>query len=186
MHVAALVASRVECVALIETLGPWTTAADKIPRQLAKSLTQRVHRPQRVHASLEAAAVANSKGFLKTPLAATRVMVARGTRPAAGPGGSRGYVWRADPRLRELSRQPMTTDTVRAFASAVACPVLVVTAADGIYSKRDPEEVQRRLSYYKHLTHVVLDSGGHHCHLVQPQPVTDRVLQFFARCHSPA
>lgn len=173
-------------MALVETLGPWTTPADKIPKQLAKSLTQRSHRPQRVHASLEAAAVANSKGFLKTPLAATRVMVARGTRPATAPGGGRGYVWRADARLREVSRQPMTTDTVRAFATAVRCPVLVVTAVDGIYAKRDQEEVQRRLSYYKRLTHVVLSEGGHHCHLVQPQPVNERLLEFFARCHGQA
>ena len=181
VSLTAHVPRSVQRVVLVETLGPWATSVSKIPSQLAKSIAKRSHRPPRVHPTLEAAAVANSKGFLKTPLPATRVMVERGVRPArAGAGGKQGYVWRADPRLREVSRMPFTEEVVRAFIEAVTCPVLVITAADGLYAKRDPQEVARRLSWFSHLKHVELSAGSHHCHLIVPDKVAREAVSFLA------
>lgn len=172
---AAMWPERVTRVMMLESIGAWATEESKMVDALRKSVAQRPHRPPRVHASLEAAAVANSKGFLRTPLEACRVLVARGTRQVEG-----GYVWRADPRLLDRSRLPFTASVCKAYASAVTQPVLLVLASDGIYSRRPAEPVRERKACFRQLTDVVVEGGGHHFHLTKPDIVAKHVLAFLA------
>jgi len=158
---------------MIESLGPFTTAAKDLPSSLAASIAKRSHRPARIHQSLEDAAVANSQGMLRVPLPASRIMVRRGVKKKDD-----GYIWRADPKLRARSRLPMTEEIVESFLKAVKCPTLVVTAHDGLRLVQGDELIRQRLGLMEKAKHIELESGGHHIHITEAESVVAPTKSF--------
>lgn len=87
-----------------------------------------------------------------------------------------GLAWAFDPLHRTTSPMPFSTPMYKAFASAVACPVLYVTG--GALGYRPPDE-EDRLVAFRSLERFDLPHAGHMVHWVEPEKLSDRLVAFF-------
>lgn len=148
---AAMVAAgaepgRIERMALLDILGPETWPAANAPDALARSLAVVRERSaksglagQRLRAfpSVEDAAKQRAEKCVGGPMALSLAMplAARGVSAQPEDNGSSSYVWSSDSALMLPSPQFLSEEALRAYLRRIKCPVLVVTAADGIYKK---------------------------------------------------
>ena len=100
----------------------------------------------------------------------------KATRPAPdGPPGSR--IWKHDPLHRTRSPLVFLLPMLEAFVNRIACPVLLVNAADSKFSfLHDPE----RQALYRDAQVRTLPDAGHMMQLDQPERLADMLLEFFA------
>ncbi|MEE8410598.1 MAG: alpha/beta hydrolase [Myxococcota bacterium] len=144
---------------LLEGLGPLSGEAADAPDRLARAVASRarfVGKRSPVHAGREAATARVVEATRMSPEAAA-ILVARGTREVDG-----GVTWCTDPRLRGVSALRLTEEQVRAFLARIACPTLLVVAADGL--PFDTDLGRGRAACVPNITIETLD-GGHHVHL---------------------
>lgn len=170
--VPAVAPDRVERLVLLEGFGPWVQSPEDTPRHLAEALAQEARwagTPQRAFPSLDAAVLARVVGS-DLDNGHARLLVERAVEAAAG-----GVRFRHDQRLRAHARLRMTEDQVRAFLSAIRCPVLAVRAHPGW--EFDEEEVGARLAMIPDVRRLDVD-GGHHVHLSHPELVAPAIRSF--------
>ena len=173
--VAGTVPGRVERLALLDGLGPLTTAPADAPAALGRALTQTRERPRqhRVYRDLQHAVdfLLLARGAIGEQ--AARVLAARGLKEVTG-----GMRWRHDPRLRGASSMRLTEPQVQAFLARIDCEVLVLRTARG-WLNSSPE-LEQRLACLRQVRHELI-AGGHHVHLSDPAPVARLVGEFLGR-----
>lgn len=175
---AAALPERIERLALIDGLLPYTTPADEVPEKLGKALLAELELPNRrkpVYASVAEAVAARLRGALTVSREAAELLAERGLMAVPG-----GYTWRSDPHLRLPSRLRFTPEQARACVRALACPTALVIAADGLL-RPHPEALALAREQACFTLHEL--PGGHHLHLddVQgAQAVADCFNAFFA------
>ena len=156
---AAALPERVERLALIDGLVPYTGEAEQAPEKLGEALRAQLAlagKRKPVYASADAAVAARMKGIGAISREAAELLAGRGLMPVAG-----GYTWRTDSRLTLPSPLRLSRAHATAFIHQVRCPVSLVLAEQGLLEEEPgilrlieglPFQIQRL-------------PGGHHLHL---------------------
>lgn len=149
---------RIERLALIDGVIPYTGEAESAPRKLGEALrallaVERKRKP--VYASFEQAVAARMKGVGAVSREAAERLAQRGLMPVPG-----GYTWRTDPRLMLPSPLRLTLAHAQAFAQRVECPTSLIIARQGLMTDAKVIEFIDSLPFESHRLH-----GGHHLHL---------------------
>jgi len=155
---AGAMAERIERLALIDGLIPYTGEAESAPRKLGEALrallaVDRKRKP--VYASFDQAVAARMKGVGAVSREAAERLSQRGLMPVPG-----GYTWRTDPRLMLPSPLRLTLAHAQAFAQRVECPTSLIIARQGLMTDAKVIEFIDSLPFESHRLH-----GGHHLHL---------------------
>lgn len=155
---AAAMPERVERLALIDGLVPFTgeagTTAENLGRALkAQLLLGRKQKP--VYPSIERAVAARMKDGAVSREAA-ELLAERGLMPVPG-----GYTWRTDPRLTLPSPLRFTRDGALNLLDSLRCPVSLVLAREGVLGRKSGvrDHLDGRPFAIEELP------GGHHLHL---------------------
>lgn len=155
---AGAMPERVERLALIDGVIPFTGEAEGAPQKLGEALrallkVEKKRKP--VYATFEQAVAARMKGVGAVSWEAAELLAQRGLMPVPG-----GYTWRTDPRLMLPSPLRLSLAHAQAFIQAVACPTSLVLAEQGLLVDADLRERVHALPFELH--HL---AGGHHLHL---------------------
>lgn len=172
---AGAVPDRVQCLALLEGLGPLTEDPKHAAERLRKALDEEERKHGKaapVYATPGEAVRRLEASMSRLSPAAAQTLAARGLREVEG-----GVTWRSDPRLRLPSRLRMTEEQVLTFLGAIACPVLLVRASQGFPFA--PKAESARVAALRDVKVVELP-GGHHLHLDTPEPVAAEIRGLFA------
>jgi len=155
---AGAMPERVERLALIDGVVPFTGEAAGAPQKLGESLRALLkvdHKRKPVYATFEQAVAARMKGVGAVSWEAAELLAQRGLMPVPG-----GYTWRTDARLMLPSPLRLSHAHAQAFIQAVACPASLVLAEQGLLVDPDLRELAQALPFELH--HL---PGGHHLHL---------------------
>jgi len=155
---AGALPERVERLALIDGVIPYTGEADSAPQKLGSALEALLavnDKRKPVYASFDQAVEARMKGVGAVSREAAELLAQRGLMPVPG-----GYTWRTDPRLMLPSAMRLTRAHALAFVSRVACPTSLVLAEQGLMMQ--PELLELVESFPFDIRRLV---GGHHLHL---------------------
>ncbi|WP_313339547.1 alpha/beta hydrolase [Stutzerimonas nitrititolerans] len=155
---AGAMPERIERLALIDGLIPYTGEAESAPRKLGEALrallaVDRKRKP--VYASFDQAVAARMKGVGAVSREAAERLAQRGLMPVPG-----GYTWRTDPRLMLPSPLRLTLAHAQAFAQRVECPTSLIIARQGLMTDAKVIEFIDSLPFESHRLH-----GGHQLHL---------------------
>lgn len=155
---AGAMPERIERLALIDGVIPYTGEAESAPRKLSEALrallaVERKRKP--VYASFDQAVAARMKGVGAVSREAAERLAQRGLMPVPG-----GYTWRTDPRLMLPSPLRLTLAHAQAFAQRVECPTSLIIARQGLMTDAKVIEFIDSLPFESHRLH-----GGHHLHL---------------------
>lgn len=178
---AGLLPERIDKLALLDAVGPISTAPDAAPGQLLRALEQaKVSNRRHHYPSFEAAVAARAAKGLGIP-AATLL----GKRGIAR--DDKGWYWTLDPRLSRANQLSLTEAHVEAFLRRITCPVLLVAAPAYWIERTAMDWFERRCTYFKQLQRVDLP-GGHHQHLEGQVAEVASLLQnfFIAEQQAPA
>jgi pimeloyl-ACP methyl ester carboxylesterase len=156
---AAALPERVERLALIDGLIPYTGEADSAPQRLAEALKAQMAlagKRKPVYAEFERAVEARMRGVGAVSREAAELLAQRGLMPTRG-----GYTWRTDNRLTLPSPMRLTYAHAMAFVEQLQCPVNLVMAEQGMLlaQPRVDELLANRPIIQSRLP------GGHHLHL---------------------
>lgn len=155
---AGAMPERVERLALIDGVIPFTGEAAGAPQKLGESLRALLtveDKRKPVYATFEQAVAARMKGVGAVSWEAAELLAQRGLMPVPG-----GYTWRTDARLMLPSPMRLSRAHAQAFIQAVACPASLVLAEQGLMVEPDLLELAQSLPF--NLYHL---PGGHHLHL---------------------
>lgn len=155
---AGALPERVERLALIDGVIPYTGEADSAPQKLGSALEALLavnDKRKPVYASFDQAVEARMKGVGAVSREAAEMLAQRGLMPVPG-----GYTWRTDPRLMLPSAMRLTRAHALGFVSRVACPTSLVLAEQGLMMQ--PELLELVESFPFDIRRLV---GGHHLHL---------------------
>lgn len=155
---AGALPERVERLALIDGVIPYTGEADSAPQKLGSALEALLavnDKRKPVYASFDQAVEARMKGVGAVSREAAELLAQRGLMPVPG-----GYTWRTDPRLMLPSAMRLTRAHALGFVSRVACPTSLVLAEQGLMMQ--PELLELVESFPFDIRRLV---GGHHLHL---------------------
>ncbi len=174
---AGALPERIERLALIDGLIPYTGEADKAPQKLGEALKAQLalrHKRKPVYAELESRGSADARGRRDLREAA-ELLAQRGLEPVPG-----GYTWRTDARLTLPSPLRLTQAHALNFVRSVECPVSLVLAEQGMLAVEPRmRALLETLPFERH--HL---PGGHHLHLddeAGAQAVARVFAAFFAR-----
>ncbi|NQD95719.1 alpha/beta fold hydrolase [Pseudomonas sp. CrR25] len=156
---AGALPERVERLALIDGLMPYTGEADSAPQKLAEALKAQMAlagKRKPVYAEFARAVEARMRGVGAVSHEAAELLAQRGLMPVPG-----GYTWRTDNRLTLPSPLRLTQAHAMAFVQRLQCPTKLVLAEQGML------QAQSRLGEL--LADLPIDTvrlpGGHHLHL---------------------
>ncbi|MCQ4319090.1 alpha/beta hydrolase [Stutzerimonas stutzeri] len=155
---AGAMPDRVERLALIDGVIPYTGEAETAPQKLGESLQKLLvvdNKRKPVYASFEQAVAARMKGVGAVSHEAAERLAQRGLMPVPG-----GYTWRTDARLMLPSSMRLTRAHALAFVHGVACPASLVLAEQGLLTQPARLELIQALPFVLHRL-----PGGHHLHL---------------------
>lgn len=155
---AASMPARVERLALIDGVVPYTAEATEAPDKLGDALSAllRVEGKRKpVYPTFEKAVAARMRGLVAVSREAAELLAQRGLMPVVG-----GYTWRTDARLTLPSPLRLTHAHAQAFVQAVRCPTCLIVAEEGLMSKPEQMDWLRTLPFELHRL-----PGGHHLHL---------------------
>lgn len=155
---AGAMPERVERLALIDGVIPFTGEAAGAPQKLGEALRALLKvdgKRKPVYATFEKAVAARMKGVGAVSWEAAERLAQRGLMPVPG-----GYTWRTDARLMAPSPLRLSLAHAQAFIQAVSCPTSLVLAEQGLLVDSDLREQVQRLPFELH--HL---PGGHHLHL---------------------
>lgn len=175
---AGALPERVERLALIDGLIPYTGEAPQAPEKAGDALKARLALPRKrkpVYRCIEDAVSARMKGVGAVSREAAELLAQRGLMPVPG-----GYTWRTDPRLMLPSTIRLTQAHAWAFVDRIQCPVALIAAEEGMLVRQPVflEEVAKRPIQLHRLP------GGHHLHLDDDrgaEAVADCFKAFFAQ-----
>jgi pimeloyl-ACP methyl ester carboxylesterase len=169
---AAVMPQLVRKLVLIDSIGLVTGEAGKITEQVRTAINHRwqsQNKQKPVYGDLHSAAQARQSQS-DFDLATALILATRGTRPCA-----EGLTWSADMRLRESSAYRLLQPQVQQLIRDIQCPVLAVLAQDGL------EMMRQARTEYQHCypqLELVEVTGGHHCHMTQPEQTARAIRQF--------
>ncbi|HUE94421.1 alpha/beta fold hydrolase [Pseudomonas sp.] len=156
---AGAMPERVERLALIDGLMPYTGEPDTAPQKLGEAL--RAHlalagKSKPVYAEFDRAVQARMRGVGAVSREAAELLAQRGLMPVPG-----GYTWRTDSRLTLPSPLRLTRAHAEAFVQALQCPVKLVMAEQGmLHAQPSIAALLEGLPM-----EVATLPGGHHLHL---------------------
>jgi len=155
---AGAMPERVERLALIDGVIPFTGEAETAPQKLGESLQKLLavdDKRKPVYATFEQAVAARMKGVGAVSDEAAERLAQRGLMPVPG-----GYTWRTDARLMLPSSMRLTRAHALAFVHCVACPASLILAEQGLLNQPAMVELTQNLPFELHRL-----PGGHHLHL---------------------
>ncbi|AHL75224.1 alpha/beta hydrolase [Stutzerimonas stutzeri] len=155
---AGAMPDRIERLALIDGVIPYTGEADTAPQKLGESLQALLavdDKRKPVYAEFQQAVVARMKGVGAVSHEAAERLAQRGLMPVPG-----GYTWRTDARLMLPSAMRLTRAHALAFVDRVACPASLILAEQGLMTQPAMLELTETLPFMRHRL-----PGGHHLHL---------------------
>ncbi|MCG6542550.1 alpha/beta hydrolase [Pseudomonas sp. KSR10] len=155
---AGAMPDRIERLALIDGVIPYTGEADTAPQKLGESLQALLavdDKRKPVYAEFQQAVAARMKGVGAVSHEAAERLAERGLMPVPG-----GYTWRTDARLMLPSAMRLTRAHAQAFVHRVACPSSLVLAEQGLMTQPAMIELTETLPFMRHRL-----PGGHHLHL---------------------
>jgi pimeloyl-ACP methyl ester carboxylesterase len=155
---AGAMPDRIERLALIDGVIPYTGEADTAPQKLGESLQALLavdDKRKPVYAEFQQAVAARMKGVGAVSHEAAERLAERGLMPVPG-----GYTWRTDARLMLPSAMRLTRAHAQAFVHRVACPSSLVLAEQGLMTQSAMIELTETLPFMRHRL-----PGGHHLHL---------------------
>jgi len=171
---AGVEGERIECLLLIEALGPMSLPAEQALAHLQRSLSERGQvGTLRVFANEEEAAQVRVRGngLLSLSRDAAMALIARGTMAVAG-----GVSWSSDQRLTLTSPMRYTEEQILSILAGISAPTLLVLA------EPSPPFLSATMIASRSATvpdiRVVRLAGSHHLHLENPQPVARAILDF--------
>src|SRR3989338_9737376 len=127
---AGAMPQRVERLALIDGLIPYTGEADTAPAKLGEALLAQLalaDKRKPVYAQIERAVAARMQGVGAVSREAAELLAGRGSMPVPG-----GYTWRTDARLTLPSPLRLTQAHALAFVRSLQCPAKLVMAQQGM------------------------------------------------------
>lgn len=155
---AGALPARIERLALIDGVIPYTGEADNAPQKLGAALEALLavdDKRKPVYATFDQAVAARMKGVGAVSHEAAERLAQRGLMPVPG-----GYTWRTDARLMLPSAMRLTRAHALAFVERVACPTSLVLAEQGLMTQPALRELAEGLPFK-----VQRLPGGHHLHL---------------------
>lgn len=155
---AGALPERVERLALIDGVIPYTGEADGAPQRLGDALNALLavdEKRKPVYATFDQAVAARMKGVGAVSREAAERLAQRGLMPVPG-----GYTWRTDARLMLPSPLRLSRAHALAFVARVACPTRLILAEQGLLAESKLQQVIAQLPFDKHYL-----AGGHHLHL---------------------
>ncbi|HCJ27937.1 MAG TPA: alpha/beta hydrolase [Pseudomonas sp.] len=155
---AGAMPERIERLALIDGVIPYTGEADIAPQKLGESLQALLavdDKRKPVYASFEQAVAARMKGVGAVSREAAERLAQRGLMPVPG-----GYTWRTDAHLMLPSPMRLSRAHALAFVHRVACPASLILAEQGLITQPAMLELFETLPFTRHRL-----PGGHHLHL---------------------
>lgn len=168
---AGAMPDRIERLALIDGVIPYTGEADTAPQKLGESLQALLavdDKRKPVYKSLEQAVAARMKGVGAVSHEAAERLALRGLMPVPG-----GYTWRTDARLMLPSPMRLSRAHALAFVHRIVCPASLVLAEKGLMTQPAMLELTESFPFARHLL-----PGGHHLHL-DDQPGAEAVAAVF-------
>ena len=160
MLAAGTFPERVQNLALIEGIYPFTTDAQDAPKQLAESilsLKQQAAKHQTIYSMRERAIEARANGLYKVPLADARALAQRGLEHFEG-----GFTWAHDYKLMAASEVRFSRAQVEAFVNAIQAPIHLAAADAGLLATN--AEVMAWLATEPKIQVEPL-LGSHHLHM---------------------
>ena len=156
---AGAMPERIERLALIDGLIPYTGEPDTAPQKLGEALKAQLAlagKSKPVYAEFDRAVEARMRGVGAVSREAAELLAQRGLMPVPG-----GYTWRTDSRLTLPSPLRLTHAHALSFARSLQCPAKLVMAQQGMLLAQ-PSITQ----LVEGLTIEVAQlPGGHHLHL---------------------
>lgn len=155
---AGAMPERVERLALIDGVIPYTGEADTAPHKLGEFLQALLTvdgKRKPVYARFEQAVEARMKGVGAVSREAAERLAQRGLMPVPG-----GYTWRTDARLMLPSPMRLSRAHALAFVHRVACPASLILAEQGLLAQQSMRELCEALPFQLNRL-----PGGHHLHL---------------------
>ncbi|UTW07769.1 alpha/beta fold hydrolase [Pseudomonas benzenivorans] len=156
---AGALPERVERLALIDGLIPYTGEADSAPQRLGEALVAQMAltgKRKPVYAEFARAVEARMRGIGAVSREAAELLAQRGLMPVPG-----GYTWRTDSRLTLPSPLRLTRAHAMAFIQRLQCPVNLVLAEQGMLTAQ-PQFAELLSDRPITLSRL---PGGHHLHL---------------------
>lgn len=147
---------RITRLALIDGVIPPTSGPQDAAERMGMALQAQLRldsKRKAVHPTLEQAIQARMKGLVAVSREAAELLAQRGLMPVPG-----GYTWRSDSRLTLPSPTRLSEAQALSFVQRVACPAMLVVAADGMLARHTA--LLEQLPF----TREVLP-GGHHLHM---------------------
>lgn len=169
---AGALPERIERLALIDGLVPFTGEADEAPERMGKALRDLMavgNKRKPVYREFDRAVEARMTGMIGVSREAAELLAQRGLMPVPG-----GYTWRTDSRLMLPSVMRLTQAHARAFISRVQCPAHLIIAESGSLSRHETVLEWLDAAYFT----VTTLSGGHHLH-VDDEAGAQRVADCF-------
>lgn len=156
---AGAMPERVERLALIDGLMPYTGEPDTAPQKLGEALRAQLAlagKSKPVYAEFERAVQARMRGVGAVSFDAAELLAQRGLMPVPG-----GYTWRTDSRLTLPSPLRLTQAHAQAFVRALQCPAKLIMAEQGmLHAQPSIKALLEGLP-----VEVATLPGGHHLHL---------------------
>jgi pimeloyl-ACP methyl ester carboxylesterase len=156
---AGAMPERVERLALIDGLIPYTGEAETAPQKLGEALKAQLAlagKSKPVYPAFDRAVEARMRGVGAVSREAAELLAQRGLMPVPG-----GYTWRTDSRLTLPSPLRLTQAHALAFVRGLQCPATLVMAEQGMLLAQP--------SISELLAGLPIDvaqlPGGHHVHL---------------------
>ncbi|KAL2915832.1 Serine hydrolase-like protein 2 [Polyrhizophydium stewartii] len=170
MYIACMYPSRVEHAVIIEAIAPLFTEDEPgIARMVASRREHKAYfsrknpeASKRVFKSLEDAAVSRANGTHQLSLRASRLLVARGTRPVAP--GSTDLVWSSDQRLILPDPFPTAKSFVLELLSHAQAPILTIMADHDFPPTYGSPKIRKILGP-KHEAKLMQGMPSHHLHM---------------------
>lgn len=156
---AGAMPERIERLALIDGLVPFTGEADKAPQKLGEALKAQLalaNKRKPVYEAIDRAVEARMKGVGAVSREAAELLARRGLMPVPG-----GFTWRTDARLTLPSPLRLTRAHAWAFVQALQCPASLVLAQGGMLAAEGG--IRALLQGSPVEVHEL--PGGHHLHL---------------------
>ncbi|AHY43254.1 alpha/beta hydrolase [Stutzerimonas decontaminans] len=155
---AGALPERIERLALIDGVIPYTGEAYSAPQKLGAALEALLavdDKRKPVYATFDQAVQARMKGVGAVSREAAELLAQRGLMPVPG-----GYTWRTDARLMLPSAMRLTRAHALAFVARVTCSASLVLAEQGLMNQPELMELVDGLPF-----DVQRLPGGHHLHL---------------------
>lgn len=156
---AAAMPERIERLALIDGLIPYTGEADTAPQKLGEALKAQLAlngKSKPVYSEFARAVEARMRGVGAVSREAAELLAQRGLMPVPG-----GFTWRTDSRLTLPSPLRLTHAHALAFVRSLHCPTQLVLAQQGLLlAQPGISQLVESLAI-----EVAQLPGGHHLHL---------------------